>query len=236
MKLVIALQFYGGDKEKAMRLARFIADIEIKPRLDVEFLFVARYDCELDMATVDYVKKKFPVCWLTTWTKWRGWPGGPNAMAKDLLEWVAVNRHEADGLMMIEPDCVPTTPFWINHIIDQWNEARSLDKWVMGAWRGSGGVHGHINGNCVVVPTLVNILGITSIIGPDLAWDCAIAPYIKDRWYITCAIKNCFESRNATVEQLYDIEGVDGAPALVHGFKDDSAYDLARSIVIGNDA
>lgn len=235
MKLVLALQFYIGDRDRAMRLARLIADIELAPRTDVEFLFVARYDCDHDRETIDYVAKKFPVHWITTCTKWRGWPGGPNAMAKDLLEWTAANRKDVDGLLMIEPDCVPTSPFWLNHIGDAWNDALADGKWIMGAWRQSGGVHGHINGNCVVRPDFSKLVGTADVVGPELAWDCAISPYVKDHWKITGTIKNCFEARNATIEHLFDPVGGEELPALVHGFKDDSAYDLARSVVIGND-
>lgn len=230
MKLVLALQFYIGDREKAMRLARLIADAEPKPRTDVEFVFVARYDCEHDFKTIEHVRQKFPTHWITTYTKWRGWPGGPNAMARDLLEWTAANRKEVDGLLMIEPDCVPTSAFWLNAIMDEWNDALMADKWLMGAWRDSGGPHGHINGNCVVKPNFATLVHTNDLIGPGLAWDCAVSPYARERWYITGAIKNCFEARNATVEHLFDADMGEYCPALVHGFKDDSAYEIAKGL------
>ena len=229
-RLVLALQFYAADRDRAMRLAKLIADIEPKPREDVEVVFVARYDCDHDKETISYVSQKFPVHWITTHTKWTGWPGGCTAVALDTLEWVAANRKDAVGVLMIEPDCVPMGADWLNQLLDEWNDARMLDKWIMGAWRDSGGPYGHLNGNCVLLPAFANLVRARDIIGPDLAWDAAVAPYIKDHWYITGAIKNCFESRNATIQRMLTPDVGEFAPALVHGFKDDSAFAIAKEM------
>ncbi len=234
MKFVIALQFYGGDRDKAMRLARLIADVTLPSRHSVEFLFVARYDCDHDQETIKYVAKKFPICWTTTYIKWRGWPGGPNAMALHLLQWMATMRPHNDGLLMFEPDCVPTSPFWLDALIDCWENAVARGKWIMGSWRNSGGVHGHINGNCVVRADLANLIPLVDLIGPDYAWDCAIAPLVKDHWDISGVIKNCFECRNAGHDSLFIPEIGEESPALVHGHKDDSAYEIARRVCTEN--
>jgi len=228
MKFIIFLQFWAGDKVRAMRLARFIADIESGFRTDVEFVFVARFDCEHDHDTIRYVNAKFRVNWITSLSPWTGWPGGCNGMALDTLQWLGANRPQSWGALLIEPDCVPVHPFWINHLMAAWEEAG--DAVIMGAWRDSGGAHGHINGNCVVRPSAVGQLALQAI-GTDLAWDCAIAPYVRKKWKMTGVIKNCFDSRNATAEILYDPSDADDLPVLVHGFKDDSAYLISKDLM-----
>ncbi len=227
MKFLILLQFWDGDKAKAMRLAKFIADLEPCFRTDVDFVFVARFDCEHDHDTIRYVNEKFRVDWITTHTCWTGWPGGPNAMALDTLEWLAANRKDALGALLIEPDCVPLNANWLNILIEDWRVGLEHDRWIMGAWRNSGGAHGHINGNCVVRTDLAKLIPLRDIVGPDLAWDCAIADWVRMNWFVTDRIKNCFDSVNATAKDLFWTEIGMKPHVLVHGFKDSSAYDLA---------
>jgi hypothetical protein len=235
MKFHVCLQFWEGDKANAMRLARFIADLEPEFRKDTEFVFIARFDCEHDHPTCKYVGLKFKTTWITSHTKWTGWPGGPNGMAKDTLEWLAANRRESGGALLIEPDCVPVCRGWLDRIMAEWDMARFAERILMGAWRNSGGEHGHINGNCVVRPDFAKAISLDCV-GPDLAWDCAIVPYVRNRWFVTSIIKNCFESRNATNQDLFWAPIGDQLPALVHGFKDDSAYNIASRNLLEPDA
>lgn len=230
MKFIICLQFWEKDKVTAMRLARFIADLERVFRVDTEFLFVARYDCEHDHDTIRYVNEKFRVNWITSHTKWTGWPGGPNAMARDTLEWLDANRSRSGGALLFEPDCVPTRTDWIDVLIQEWDRGRFAEKILMGAWRPSGGADGHINGNCVLRPNFLRHVGIDCFI-PDLAWDCAISPYVKNRWLKSDRIRNCFESLNATDKDVFWTPIGQDTPALVHGFKDDSAYNLVQRLL-----
>jgi hypothetical protein len=45
---LICLQYWDGDRDKAMRLARFLADLEPSKREDVDFAFFARADSSFD--------------------------------------------------------------------------------------------------------------------------------------------------------------------------------------------
>ena len=60
-KLLLALQYWDGDKEMAMKVARLIADMEPAHNADVDFLFCSRFDCTHDMDSVAHVAKKFRV-------------------------------------------------------------------------------------------------------------------------------------------------------------------------------
>ncbi len=222
MKLTICLQFYSEDRAQAMRLARLIADIEHEYRSDVKFAFVARFDCEHDGATVNYVREKFQVVTANSRTKWTDWPGGPNAIAKDILSGsVALS---IDGpLLMLEPDCVPVYRDWINIIVTEWLVGEGGGKWIVGAWRNSGPFEcGHINGCCVVRGDIARRVDL-GVINEHLAWDCAIAPQIKDHWTISPRFLNHFQSTGATDIILREHP----MAAIVHGYKDNSMYDLA---------
>lgn len=237
MKLIIALQFHEADKPQAMRLARLIADIEPVFRDDVDFCFVERFDCSpADSATMGYVGRKFSLSTFVTKTNWTGWPDGPNATALDLLnhslrmvqcgQWA-----EADALLLLEPDCVPLDKNWIDRLKAEWRLAEAAGKFICGAWRDSGGEHGHINGCCLIRPDLASQIDLKCIT-PNLAWDCAIAPQLRHRWRTTGLIKNRFQSKNAAFSDLVIPDEGGRSPVLVHGFKDDSAYNIAKTSLL----
>jgi hypothetical protein len=238
MKTVICLQLYEADKATAMRLARFITDIEPVKRDDVELVFCARFDCDHDEETERYCADRFQVTRFNTSTPWTGWPAGPNGMAFDLLRWM-LNRVKAgevsrkDALILIEPDCVPVHANWINLLLEEWNQAHPHGVLMMGAWRPSGGEHGHLNGNCILKPSIFEVLS-EGVFNEYLAWDCSIVPDIYQNWWPTHQIKNCFESRNATEQDMRgSVCHADGRfPVLVHGYKDDSAYNIARRLLL----
>lgn len=131
------------------------------------------------------------------------------------------------GVLLIEPDCVPLTRDWLDALIYAWGLALKNDAWIMGAWRDSGGPHGHINGNCVVVPDFYHRAQVAHCVGQDMAWDCSVVHgEMRNRWCKTRLIKNEFQSTGATPSIFYD-PAADRMPVLVHGYKDDSAYNLA---------
>jgi hypothetical protein len=150
--LVLNLQFWNGDKNQAMELARLIADIEPNFREDVEFLFSARFDTEHDKKTIDYVSKKFRVFTHKTTRRATGWPKGPNALFADSYQYCIERTRDGsmkgEAILFIEADCVPLDMHWINHLVAEY---KACGKMVMGAWleEGDCGTR-HINGNCII--------------------------------------------------------------------------------------
>ena len=59
--LAFCIQYWHGDREQAMAVAKLMADIEPKKRDDVVMVFAARFDCPHDIPAIDYVSKKFRV-------------------------------------------------------------------------------------------------------------------------------------------------------------------------------
>lgn len=232
--IAICLQYWSGDIERAARMARMIADIEPARREDVKFRFVARYDCDhVDLPTIQAVGRRFDVSWgRTEECDWTGWPAGPNKMATELIgtaeKWLAhVGWSACDGIFLIEPDVVPLRRTWLNEVLAEWAVAQAGGKTLMGSWRNSGGPHGHINGNCVIAPS-VGRMAIWRHMPRHFAWDCHIAPKMRDHWHVSGLFRNDFEGKNATEELLRTPEVGDRAPAMVHGYKDLSAEEIAR--------
>lgn len=230
--MIIALQFHSGDKPQAMRLAKFMADIEPEYRGDVELCFVAAPGLhEIDTAL--HCAKKFQTSQFISLSPDTGWPAGPNAMVKEVLHWMLKRYRKPDfrsevPLLLLEPDTVPFRKDWLNVLLKLWKEQFALDRWIVGAWRDSGCAGGHINGNCLIRPDIARWINL-SIIGKELAWDVAIAPLVHNNWFATDLIVNHFQSTNATDAALRLPNGC--MPALVHGYKDDSAYEIARRLM-----
>lgn len=226
-KLVIALQYWDGDHPQAQNLARMIADIELVKRPDIEFVLVRRFDARpFDPDVSNLLADKFALSHFQTKTPWTGWPAGPNAMALDFLYHVSTKPvSDGCGVLLIEPDCIPLSRDWLSHLMTAWDV--NSKRLMMGAWRPSGGQYGHVNGNAMMSPAFATDVHLKDIIGPDLAWDAAVAPYIHGRWDATTLIKNRFRGLNAT-KDIFTPDGDGPAPVLCHGFKDDSAYILAK--------
>lgn len=150
--IVLNMQFWSGDKDRAMALSRLIADLEPVPRTDAIFLFTARFDCEHDPETIEYVSKKFPVLTYKTKRKAEGWPNGPNQMMACSYEYLVETwkrgKLKADAILFMESDCVPLKHNWIGLLYD---EFKASGRSVSGAWLKKGDANGeHVNGNCVV--------------------------------------------------------------------------------------
>ncbi len=146
---LIVLQFWQGDRDKAMRLAKFIADIEPKKRDDIDFMFMARADCSHDRATANYVARKFNVGLLKPQMRAVGHPWACWVMLFSILEWLwkmkqAGTRAPYKWVLAFEPDCVPISKTWLDDLKAEWN---SLNAYVVGSetfhWQM------HLNGNAM---------------------------------------------------------------------------------------
>lgn len=235
MRLVLALQFWAGDKEAAMRNARRIADIEPKFRDDVEFCFVARFDCPHDKDTVEYVSKKFKVSTYTCLRRGTGWPAGCNDVWFDFMQ-EAGGRYmrewsDVKAVFTFEADCIPIAKDWIDVMSAEWDEGAAEGKLVCGCWMpyvGDG--FGHINGNALFHPYLTRakqLIGCSPIVG----WDDAIAPAISTVWHKAGFVKNLYRAVNVAESDIVS-EWIPGKrPVLIHGVKDLSVENYADRIL-----
>lgn len=151
-----------------MALARLLADLEPVKRTDVTFLFSKRFDSTFDEDTIAYVSQKFNVDRFKGRKHATGWPDGPNGLMRESYTHCIERCREkgnkrivADGILFMEPDCVPLHKEWLNLLIAEW---KACGKRVLGAWlmKGDAGCE-HINGNCIIAVDLykehIGILG-----------------------------------------------------------------------------
>lgn len=235
-KIVIALQFWSGDKEKAMHLAHMIADIEPVFNKNVDFAFFARFDEKHDDATIGRTSRKFNVWKMTSRIEGTGWPDGCNAMAIDCMmqaneranaEWKTVK-----AVYLIESDVLPMRRDWLKSLSDEWDKASALGKYVMGSWCPFHSPVGHINGNMLFDPRLVEKLRGLPPVEKGRAWDTEFAPKFEPIWWKSTQMANHYEfKRNIQPEILFS--SVDGKTpvAVVHGVKDLSGERQIRSVL-----
>jgi hypothetical protein len=231
----LLIQFYPGDQEAAMRVARLIADNEPAFRPDVDFIFCARFDCIQDAVTMHHVSKKFNVTWFKCTRREKGWPTGCNSVWCEAVTNCMLGKHlrgEWPGMKWVltfEADCVPVHPDWINKLDAEWDKAAAQGKCVVGCWMPNGDVNrGHINGNMMVSPDIGKRF--PNLIGCPIgyAWDVYFASTFEPVWWKTGLIANFYKATNVTDAQFQkSYAGSAEAPVVIHGVKDDSAEKYA---------
>lgn len=228
-KILLALQFWGGDKIQAMKLARLIADLEPGMSSRADFLFISRFDCSHDVPTVEHVSRKFKVFTHVNRTRREvGWPAGCNGLwfgtmdhvyalgeSKRMPPYKAVLTFEADGF--------PMRPDWIPRLHDAWDEANRRKPIVaLGAMQTSPGLH--INGNALFSGDkkfLFKIARQISGCAPHKGWDYVLAPEFRKLGWADCPKMRSWW--NYPTMSVKDFEAIIAQDVVFfHGCKDDS--------------
>lgn len=226
---LICLQYWDGDRDKAMRLARFIADIEPSKREDVDFMFMARADSSFDAATTAHVSRKFHVWTAKPRVRAAGHPYACWVTFFSVMEWLHqhTTRPRYKWVLCFEPDCVPIGKNWITELIEEWNR---LNKYVVGSetfhWQM------HLNGNAMYSADAKFlewfVRGLTINGCPQKEpYDLWLFPQFA-RWGVGYSRKianRCGQKTMAPDEAKWLREKM--GIALVHGVKDDSLHHWA---------
>lgn len=238
-KGIIAIQFYGGDKAKAMRLARLIADIEPVRRDDIDFVFIARADCDHDSATAEYVSRKFNVRKLKCLSLGTGHPWGCWVLWFSLMEWFYHMKSQGKisdykWVFAIEADCVPISKTWIDECDAEFERFNTC---MVGAESSDTfNCSQHLNGNVMVTgnPDFLKwlVMGITvSGVPVKQPWDIYLFPKFTE-WGVGFSEKNLNRCGQRTMEHR-EFEWLrKHGWAFVHGVKDDSLIHHAREALI----
>jgi len=232
-KILIALQYWAGDSKLALKLAKFLADIEPRHSDQADFLLLSRYDCPLDTTTVQHLSRKFNVHGFRGWKRGTGWPAGCNDLWLTVMEWAASMSQakkipEYKAIFTCEADGAPLFRDWITRMHEAWDQV-SREKPVVVA--GPLVLPGpHINGNCLVngSPKNLNWLahGMPSV-HPAVGWDYLLAPLLKKAgWANIPGMRSIYNTPTFSAERRKSLqeEGV----FWVHGGKDDSLIRLGR--------
>lgn len=156
------------------------------------------------------------------------YPKGPNETAVQLL------RQDFTGfkaVLLLEPDCTPLTRDWLQQLSRDWDRCAAAGKLIMGSWHPVNSDHptmGHLNGNLLFSPELRDHVLIPDV-PPTKPWDTYLAEVFQPFWARTGLIKNLNRHKTATTRQLTEPECGTRPPVLVHGVKDDSAWNLCAT-------
>lgn len=156
------------------------------------------------------------------------YPKGPNEAAIGTIR--LLENSAAKAVLLIEPDCCPVTPDWLEQLSASWDRASAAGKLIMGSWHPVNMDHptlGHINGNLMFSPDLAKRITIPDV-PPDKPWDTFLADVFQPHWCRTGLIKNLNRHRTASLAQLTKPECGNRPPVLIHGVRDESAWNLAK--------
>lgn len=230
-KILLALQFWEGDKGAAMENARLISDLEPRMSEIADFLFVSRFDCNLDMDTVQYVSKKFHVhTFLNRHRRGIGWPNACNEMWFGTVDYVydygrAKRIPEYKAVLTFEADASPLIPHWIQRLSEEWDKAKVK---MLGPMQSNPGEH--INGNCLVSGDSEYLRLIGRTIGgctPHAGWDYALAPIFKKLGWADCPRMKSFWGCSTMNESWFN-DLIQHDVVFLHGIKDDSVRKMVR--------
>lgn len=159
-KILIALQFWQGDKAGALKLASFLADLEPKHSELADIVLVNRFDCRQDFPeTIKKLSRKFNVFSYTSPQRGVGWPDGCNSLWFGTIAWafsfMEVGKIPSyKAIFTCEADGAPIFPDWIARMSTAWDEvqraAAPKKVYIAGPLVSGPGIEEHINGNCLV--------------------------------------------------------------------------------------
>jgi hypothetical protein len=237
--MILALQYWGngqgdGDESKALRLAHLLADIEPRFRRDCMLVLSRRADCPLSreaQETQIYCGKKFHTLLMQASGAGEGWPAGSNALWRGTFEncakLVADGVSTSSAIFTFEADCVPLSPNWIQRLIEEHTRTILFGKRVTGFM--SRFPVTHINGNLIIEASVFWDQPSLQHCPPNRAWDIWHAATLLSEARPSSIIYNAARSDDWTEGPLISIGR---ESAILHGCKDDSAYNAACFILI----
>ena len=232
-KILIALQFWEGDKSRAMALADFIADLEPAKSSLADFLFVSRFDCKMDLPTLGRVARKFNVRSQVSRRRGVGWPNGCNELWFSTMEWIqsmiaAKKIPHYKAIFTCEADGCPIQRNWIEWLSLEWDRVNVLKPVVMAGALVDPGPH--INGNALMSGNLNFLTWIARRVGgvrPGVGWDfCLARDFERIGWADIPGIKSIYNTPTFSQGQYDDM--VNKSWVWIHGVKDTSLIRLGR--------
>lgn len=232
-KILIALQYWDGDKAQALALARFLADLEPRHSDDADFLFMARFDSALDTPTIQHVSRKFNVHSRISRRRAKGWPCGCNDLWFSVMEWAqsmiqARKIPHYKAIFTCEADGCPIQRDWIAQLSLEWDRVNRPTPVVMAGALVMPGPH--INGNALMSGDMNFLTWIGRRVGgvtPNSGWDYIMRDDFKKRgWADIPRMKSIYNTPTFSPEQYADM--IKNEWIWVHGVKDQSLIQMGR--------
>lgn len=236
-KILVALQYWAGDRAQAAKLVNFLADLETKHNDHADFLLVNRFDCA-PLKEISALTRKFNTFSYQSPRGGTGWPYGCNALAASTITW-AYRMGEAKKVPLYK--CVFTCEADGGPVFEDWTQRLSA-CWDAVAAKGSVCIAGplvphpaeHINGNCLIGGSIENLAWMSRQMHAVKAggWDYVLASEFRRRgWANIPQMKSYYASPNFTLDQYHQM--VADQLAWVHGDKSNALVDLGRIYIMG---
>lgn len=238
MPIALVLQFWKGDVEQAMDLARLLADIEPGPCEDVALVFARQSNCpmsSLELETAKQCERKFDVWPLEIAVNDRkGYPGvvfdaWVGAM-HELTKRYCTGYWPYANAFMFEPDGAPLCTDWINRIRQAMQDALDAGKYVVGPRMYQlGRDRSHINGTSAWhLPFFANSPFLHTC-PPDVAYDVFHGRIVLNNSHPSNVIYNATGMKTLTEDAFNHFKR---ESCWVTSIKDGSARRLARELLV----
>ena len=234
MQFLVAIQFWDGDKAHALRLARFLADIEPTFRDDTIIALAARFDVAMDaeiQATYDHVSRKFPVTFMRSNRQATGHPDGCFGLWAGTAE-LAYSRWlggwPVANVLFVESEGVPARFDWIDSLKRAHAANLLTGKRITGARMEGAFYDPHVNGSLLMHLSAWGDHPGWRSCPKDIAWDCFHGQSMLGELGPVPSILNLYGAQELSLS-VYKTIGSNYA--WIASVKDGSAWDCAQSLI-----
>lgn len=232
MKLAVAIQFWRGDMRQALRLARFLADLEPRKREDVCLVFARRFDVKVTPeleSTMLYCGQKFSVTTIASDRQAEGHPDGCYGLWSGTAEKLVAARSDKwpyDNVFFVEADGVPMRWDWIEHLKRVHAEHLATGYRITGArmYRGER----HVNGSFVMHSSFFEDHPSLAKCRSRVPWDCHHGPVLMPEAGPIPSVMNLYGAKNVT-QSVFTTLGYEYA--WLASVKDGSAWKCSQRLL-----
>lgn len=237
--LLFCLQLSPIDASAAVQLVELITDMEAAHPATCRPNWLVSYRRDTPLIRVHTIERKlcdyYDNVWLALAKEFAsGWPAGSNALWRstmaDVTQLARTREIDCAGVLTFEPDCAPLRTDWIDTLDRAYGERT---KPIVGNLHDAGNAEiQHFNGNAMFPVTASIDWPWILKTPPTDAWDYYHRKFFVENGQDTPFITQIYRQKNLTKDVFDSIEKAGQRPALLHGIKDASGYDLARQAFV----
>jgi hypothetical protein len=239
-KILIALQFWEGDKAGALKLASYLADLEPRHTELADIVLVNRFDCKKNYPEIlTKLSRKFNVFSYTSPQRGTGWPDGCNSLWFGTMEWVSSYMVDAKiphykAIFTCEADGAPVLTDWLSRMSAAWDatQAGPTKVYIAGPLVKGGNIEEHVNGNCLVSGDLKFLHWITRRVSGmpgGCGWDYAMRGAFKQwGWANIPGMLSLYNTPHFSREDFAQMQKQNSI--WIHGDKSNCLIDYGREV------
>jgi hypothetical protein len=231
--MILALQYCHSDRERAMALARLIADLEDCRRDDVVLVLVKGADTPSSRIVLDtafYCMKKMPTVVLDLPVGCSGWPEGPNTLWTGTMEHLARHHGLHHSIFTFDGgDGVPLHANWIDLLLEEHARTLAEGKLVTGLPGLDSTKRPHISGNMVLELKIWDLLPVLHDTPDHDGWDCYHSKTLEPYTSFSTFLRNDWRKEDLSQDMF---EEYAKTSIWWHGYKDPAFQTMAGDYLI----